>query len=91
MLHAKMLRPDSKGRVALGVLAKGVSSFKATVDDDNRIVLEPYSEVPSREKWLFDNPKAMASLKRGLNDAKAGRVKSKGTFAKYADDSDDDT
>jgi hypothetical protein len=91
MLHAKMLRPDSKGRVALGVLAKGVSSFKATVDDDNRIVLEPYSEVPSREKWLFDNPKAMASVKRGLNDAKAGRAKSKGTFAKYAADSDDDT
>ena len=91
MLHAKMLRPDSKGRVALGVLAKGVSSFKATVDDDNRIILEPYSEVPSREKWLFDNPTALDSVKRGLADAKAGRTKSKGSFAKYADDEDDDT
>lgn len=91
MLHAKMLRPDSKGRVALGVLAKGVSSFRVTVDEDNRVILEPYSEVPSREKWLFDNAEALDSVKRGLADAKAGRTKSRGSFARHARDEDDDT
>ena len=90
MLHAKMLRPDSKGRIALGVLAKGVSSYRATVDEDNRIILEPYSEVPSREKWLFDNSKAISSVKQGLADAKAGRIQSRGNFGNYAEDTDDD-
>jgi hypothetical protein len=85
----KVLRPDSKGRIALGELAKGVSSFHVTTDGD-RIILEPYAEVPAREKWLFDNPEALASLKRGLADSAAGRTKSRGSFAQHANDDIDD-
>jgi hypothetical protein len=84
----KVLRPDSKGRVALGDLAKGVSSFHVTYDGD-RIILEPFAEVPAREKWLFDNPKALASVKRGIADLAEGKTKSRGSFAKYVDDSDE--
>ena len=34
MLNEKILRPDSKGRIALGRLARGVSSFRVTVDKE---------------------------------------------------------
>ncbi|NOY94700.1 MAG: hypothetical protein GXP55_26275 [Deltaproteobacteria bacterium] len=85
----KVLRPDAKGRVALGEFAKGVSSFRVTIDAQQRIVLEPFAEIPAREKWLFENTEALASLKRGLADSKAGRVEALGSFAGYADDSDD--
>lgn len=85
MLH-KMVRPDSKGRITLGRLASGVSSFSVTKDKYNRLILEPYTEIPAREKWLFDNKKALEKVKRGLNDAKAKRVSSKGSFAKYLKD-----
>ncbi len=87
MLSEKMLRPDSKGRVCLGKLAEGVSSFRVTVDDHQRIVLEPYAEIPAREKWLFENSEARESVGRGLADVAEGRVADRGSFSKYADES----
>lgn len=80
------LRPDTKGRVALGKLALGVSSFHATTDDKGRIILEPYTEIPASEKWLFDNKPALAAVKKGLSQAGAGRIKSLGSFARFAND-----
>lgn len=89
MLIEKVLRPDSKGRICLGQLAEGVSSFHLTVDEGQRIVLVPYSEIPSREKWLFENKNALASVKRGLHDSEAGHLSSRGSFAQFADEDDD--
>ncbi len=86
----KMLRPDSKGRITLGALARGVSGFTVIVNKDHTIVLEPYSEIPAREKWLFENKVAMGLVTQGLKDAKAGRVSEHGSFAKYADEDDDE-
>ena len=84
MLAEKVLRPDSKGRITLGELARGVSSFRVTLDDRQRIVLEPYVEIPAREKWLFDNSDALQSVQRGLEDSAAGRVTDRGSFARHA-------
>jgi hypothetical protein len=81
----KMVRPDSKGRIALGELARGVSSFHVSTDGD-RIVLEPYAEVPAREKWLFENREALAIVKRGLEDSAGGKTRRRGSFAKYGKD-----
>lgn len=85
----KMLRPDSKGRVTLGHLADGVSGFTVEVTDDHKIILEPYSEIPAREKWLFDNKEALQSVNKGLSDAKNNRVKSRGSFGQYVEDDED--
>ena len=52
------VKPDSKGRITLGKLAQGVSSFAVRVDDEGRVLLEPYAEVPARERWLFENKAA---------------------------------
>jgi hypothetical protein len=89
MLSEKVLRPDAKGRICLGKLAEGVSSFRVTVDDRQRIVLEPFAEIPAREKWLFDNLGARESVGRGLADAAEGRVADRGSFAQYGDEPDD--
>ncbi len=68
------LRPDSKGRITLGRLAEGVSSYHARRQADGRIVLEPFVEIPADERWLYENKKALESVRRGLSDAKAGRL-----------------
>ena len=68
------LRPDSKGRITLGRLADGVSSYRARRQSDGRIVLEPFIEIPADEGWLYANDKALESVRRGLADARAGRV-----------------
>lgn len=85
----KSLRPDSKGRICLGKLAQGVSSFRVSVDDHQRIVLEPFAEVPASEKWLFDNPEARDSVKKGLDDLAEERLIDRGSFAEFANEPDD--
>lgn len=80
------LRPDAKGRINLGKLAQGVSSFRAHRTDDGNIVLEPFTEIPAREKWIFENSGALKAVKTGLEQAAVGETSSQGSFAQYADE-----
>ncbi len=43
------LKPDNKGRITLGKLLKGVSSVHVHVDNENRIILVPFKEIPVNE------------------------------------------
>ena len=61
-----MLRPDAKGRIALGELAKDVSSYKITKNKDEQLILTPYTEIPYSEKWLFENPELIEKFKQHL-------------------------
>ncbi len=85
MRQYKTLRPDSKGRITLGNLAKGVSGFKMTVDKQQHIILEPLVEIPAREKWLFDNQTALNQVRKGIQDAAQGKVTKK-DFSHHLDD-----
>ncbi|HEY3169904.1 MAG TPA: hypothetical protein VGK08_02770 [Thermoanaerobaculia bacterium] len=76
------LRPDSKGRITLGKLAERVSSYRARRQADGKIVLEPFVEIPAEERWLWENKEALESVKKGIADAKAGRL-TKMSFKKY--------
>jgi hypothetical protein len=40
-------------------------------------------EIPADERWLYENRKALESVRRGLADSKAGKLVSKGSFAKH--------
>ena len=68
------LRPDSKGRITLGKLAEGVSSYRARRQKDGKILLEPFVEIPADERWVNENTAAKESIRRGIADAKAGRL-----------------
>lgn len=81
------VRPDSKGRISLGRIAEGVSSY-TVVKDRGRIILEPNVEIPAREKWLFDNKTALKKVRKGLEESSEGQVTSRGSFAKFVDDED---
>lgn len=85
----KTVRPDSKGRITLGKLASGASSFKAYKDKKGRIILEPQVEVPAAEAWLWKNPAAMKAVQQGLKDSAEGKVVERGSFAQYADEADE--
>lgn len=84
--HVQQLRPDAKGRITLGKLAQGVSSFRAWRMQDGNIILEPFTEIPAREKWLFKNETALGAVKAGLAQAAEGRARSLGSFAAYAEE-----
>lgn len=77
--HTNKVQMDNKFRICLGsFLSKEerdhFSSFRITRENDGKIVLDPLVEVPAREHWIFKNPEALASLLRGMEDAKAGRI-----------------
>ncbi len=82
----KSLRADNKGRVCLGsLIMEGIDSFHAYVDKKNRIILEPYAEIPARELWIHKNKKQLNSVKKGLKQSAQGKVKSLGSFSKHLD------
>ena len=80
------VRPDSKGRIALGAFAKGVSSFRVHKEEGGRVVLEPFVEIPERERWLYKNPEALAMVEQGLRESAEGKTVRMGSFAQYLDD-----
>lgn len=82
----KNIKPDTKGRICLGILAKNVSSYHVTIDQQERIILEPFVEIPAREKWLFANKSALKQVKKGLQDAANKKLIDRGSFSQYADE-----
>jgi hypothetical protein len=83
--HARTVHPDTKGRIALGSLAKGISSFQVSTDSDGRIILEPYVEIPARESWLFKNKAALKQVQKGLQDSAKGKISTRGDFTQFID------
>lgn len=70
-------RPDSKGRVTLGKLAAGYSSFEI-IPQEGGLFLRGYSEVPTarfEDSWLSQNPVAFAAINTGLAESVRGEVK----------------
>ncbi len=58
-----ILRPDSKGRINLGEVARNISSYRMTVKSDGQITLAPYAEIPLADKWIFEDKELLKKLK----------------------------
>lgn len=82
------VRPDAKGRITLGPLAEGISSFRVSQRPEG-ILLEPMVEIPASESWLFENEEALNRVRRGLADSAKGKTKSRGSFVAHLDDQDE--
>jgi hypothetical protein len=64
---------DSKGRLSLG--SRFVNQTVIVEDVDATEVRITLAEViPQRDVWLHENPKAKASVFRGLKQAKASKA-----------------
>ena len=71
--QARHKRTDSKGRVALG----GRFANRAVIVEhrgDDEVIVRLARVIPEREVWLYENPKALASVRRGLDQARKGNV-----------------
>ena len=83
---------DSKGRISLGESYANRTMLVEQHGDE--IVLRLARVIPEREAWLYDNEKALASIRKGLNQAKAGKFAKKGpdlhSAAELADQLQDD-
>ena len=72
---AKNVKPDAKKRVVLpkALVREGVT-YRIYSNSLGQIVLDPQVTIPASEAWLFSDPDALASVRRGLSDAAKGKV-----------------
>jgi len=72
---ARGVKPDAKKRVVLpkALVEEGIT-YHIYSNKFGQIVLDPQVTIPASELWLFRNPAALASVKRGLADAAQGKV-----------------
>jgi len=66
-MEKMIVRPDAKGRINLGELAAGVSSYRVNISENGNLTLTPYAEIPLSEKWIFDNEEALEKVKQHLS------------------------
>ncbi len=81
---------DAKHRITLGqVLSDQISSFRIYRNAHGQIILDPMVSIPANEAWLFKNKRAAEMVKKGLEDARKGKLIDAGEdFSKYLDDED---
>jgi hypothetical protein len=85
-LITEIQKPDAKKRLSIGqAIEEPPAAYNIYRNSLGQIMLDPVNAVPIYETWFFGNKKASASVKRGLSDSAAGRVKNLGSFAKHAD------
>jgi hypothetical protein len=69
------VKPDAKKRVVLprNQVQEGIT-YHIYSNSIGQIILDPQVTIPASEAWLFSNPTALASVRKGLSDATEGRV-----------------
>lgn len=90
---------DGKNRVALSKAIRLLGPmfgdrqvrFSVYMNKVGQILLSPEVPVPAHQAWLYENPQALAQVRRGLAESGSGKVRDLGSFAKFADlDLDDE-
>ena len=72
---AKGVKPDAKKRVVLpkALVEEGIT-YHIYTNKFGQIVLDPQVTIAASELWLFKDPAALTSVRRGLADAAQGKV-----------------
>lgn len=87
----KETEPDNKKRVSLGpgVVTQAGVRYRVMKNELGQILLDPVKSVPAYEAWVWENPDRIASIKRGVAEAEAGKVVSIDLSA-YEDDDEEE-
>jgi hypothetical protein len=83
-LVTEFAQPDAKKRVSLGGALSGATAYNIYRNPLGQLILDPVRTVPASEMWLYENPQALASVKRGLKESVEGKSVFRGGFAKHA-------
>lgn len=51
-----------------------IDAFEILVVSEGDILLRPMANIPSKELWVRQNPEALESIQRGIQNVKEGRV-----------------
>ena len=85
-LVSEFAQPDAKKRLSLGEALTDATAFNIYRNVLGQLILDPVKAIPASEAWLYENPQALASVKRGLRESAEGKSVYRGSFAKHARD-----
>jgi hypothetical protein len=83
-LVTEFAQPDAKKRLSLGEALAGATAYNIYRNPLGQLILDPVKTVPVSEMWLYENPKALSSVKQGLKESAEGKSVYRGSFAKFA-------
>jgi len=83
-LVTEFAQPDAKKRLCLGEALAGAGAFNVYRNALGQLILDPVKAVPASEAWLHENPQALASVRRGMEQSAKGQGHDLGDFTKYA-------
>ncbi len=77
---------NEEGNFTLGEAAKA-KVYRVLTNDAGQILLDPIDieKIPLEQRWLWQNPEALAMVLRGIQEAAEGKGHYLGSFAQYAD------
>lgn len=71
--------PDSQNRIVITpivtFLKQRIDSFKVFINATGNVLLQPMVSLPLEEAWPYQNPEILASVSKGIEEAKAGKAK----------------
>jgi len=83
---------DSKSRITLGrkilkliTAQTGAEEFQIFYGEDGDILLRPMVSIPSKEAWIYENPKVLKAIKQGLVEAEQGKIEKVKDLDKFFD------
>ena len=72
---ANSVKPDAKNRITLHEVQLGEGiTYRMYGNSIGQIILDSQVTIPASEMWLFTNPDALVSVRRGLSEAVKGKV-----------------
>ncbi len=78
---------DTRRRVNLSkLLPKGNINAVNAYKEGNKIILEPMVEISANESWIYENSTALNAIKKGIKEAKEGKLIERLSYAEFADD-----
>ena len=76
------VKSDAKHRVVLK--GRVYEHYRIYLNAAGQILLDPQVMIPAREAWLWENPKALASVMRGIKQSAEGKSRPWKSFGKHA-------
>lgn len=83
-LVTEFVQPDAKKRLSLGDSLAGGAAYNIYRNTLGQLILDPVKTIPLSEAWLWEDPAAIGSVRRGLEQVARGETHDLGDFSGFA-------
>ena len=85
---------DFKNRINLGSkiinlvsrIFQKTDAYQICIGKEGDILLRPVVNVPSKEAWIYKNPKVLNQIRQGLGEAAQGKLEKTGDIDEFLKD-----